>query len=692
MIIKKAIISLIAIPSIALPAAGLAVNVAQPNLEVTGKYIKSISQKDIDDTINSIVAVDALGRSFNEADVSSSNKQVGLFYHIWHGSHTPYCTPNITDLLSNDPEILFSKDTTVCGTVKNGLSSTQVVSPLDHMHYWDEPLYGFYSSSDPWIAERHLELLTMSSIDYLCLDLTNLGLYDEDYCKSQGDNDSSLMILMDKMVELADQGFDVPKVFPYFGNNDNCVGNCTKYYNLFFVNENNYNKYSKIFYRDIRSGKPLLAMGNEKGFYDDLDSNIANAFSTRIALFPYSKSSYETKNNMLWISYKYPQPVEEMNTGTKYMTVSVAQHRCGSMSATYPDATYNKHYEKTRDTWNYGSLTTKKITYNSNSGRGYSFNKSANNPNDVKRGTNLEYQWATAFDNQNNLDEVMVTGFNEWIATKMADSDDLGETFHGETTFVDQFNLEFSRDIEMTKDNDGDNFVLQNMRNTRAFKSNKAYKNVSNKNTKNINDITMWPDGRTYVDVEGDAIERTGKKLDGVSELRTNFMRSFTDGKSVPGISYTNFTNRNDISTIQMINDDENLYFRVNCVDRIDIEDPSIPFIGLFNIHGYKANRWNGYNFKLDLNKYKEGKTPLSKIKTNGSFDFESVSNVVSILSDNVFICKIPLKDLGITNEDFVIDFKVADSIGDPSNIMNYYIDGDSAPIGRLSYRYNGGK
>ena len=57
-------------------------------------------------------------------------------------------------------------------------------------------------------------------------------------------------------------------------------------------------------------------------------------------------------------------------------------------------------------------------------------------------------------------------------------------------------------------------------------------------------------------------------------------------------------------------------------------------------------------------------------------------------MQGNVFAVRIPLSALGVKGN-FTVDFKVADGISDCSNIDNYYIDGDCAPIGRLNYRYN---
>ena len=99
-------------------------------------------------TVNSLTATDALGRSFNEALVSDSNNKVGLFYWIWHGEHTSAGIFNISELLENDPDILW----------ETGVACKEK-SPINATHYWAEPLYGYYSSDDPWVIKKHLELL-----------------------------------------------------------------------------------------------------------------------------------------------------------------------------------------------------------------------------------------------------------------------------------------------------------------------------------------------------------------------------------------------------------------------------------------------------------------------------------------------------------------------------------------------------
>ena len=51
------------------------------------------------------------------------------------------------------------------------------VSPAGQFHWWSEPLYGYYNSSDEWVIRRHMELLTQAGVDFLVFDVTNCFTY-----------------------------------------------------------------------------------------------------------------------------------------------------------------------------------------------------------------------------------------------------------------------------------------------------------------------------------------------------------------------------------------------------------------------------------------------------------------------------------------------------------------------------------
>lgn len=585
-------------------------------------------------TINSTVSTDSLGRSFGESDLNGADKKVGLFYFVWHGEHLGGAIYDVEKLKKSNP---------------NGLWSVEADgTPTGNYYYWAEPLYGYYRSDDPWVIERHLELFTMSGIDYIALDLTNISVYEQ-----------NCTVLFDKIVELSEQGWAVPKVMAFLNGTDSAIDHVeriTRFYKTFYKNE----KYNNIWYTSAEDGKPIISIDVDE-YYRELEPEIRNYFHFRNTVWPMEESDSGVFEDMSWLDYVYPQRLyESVNGGV--MNVSVAQHSGGSFGLSVNPATKSE--------W-----------YNSNRGRGYDYTTGKNSAGNVLAGTNLETQWSNAL-NSVNCDEVFVTGWNEWIAAKRPQSNlpiyyNKGEKKLSASdtiaSFCDNCDLEFSRDMEMMSGGFGDNYYLQNMRNTRKFKSLRDYVFFGANATQNIQ-AKKWNNVRTYLDFSGDAMPRNAYNAAGTGK-------------------YVNNTNRNDIIKTEVSNDSEYLYVRVTMKDDITIDSDMTNNLNvLLSVNGVSGARWNGYNFVLNrtLASINQNTTKLQRVAKDGEYTFTDVSDCDMYLSGRVFSARIKLSDLGITNsKNFTVDFKVADGISDPSDIMNYYIDGDSAPIGRLNYRFN---
>jgi hypothetical protein len=54
----------------------------------------------------------------------------------------------------------------------------------------------------------------------------------------------------------------------------------------------------------------------------------------------------------------------------------------------------------------------------------------------------------------------------------------------------------------------------------------------------------------------------------------------------------------------------------------------------------------------------------------------------------NVMVVSVPLSSIGKKAKKLAIEFKVSDNVTNYDDIMDYYVTGDSAPIGRLSFSY----
>ena len=48
----------------------------------------------------------------------------------------------------------------------------------------------------------------------------------------------------------------------------------------------------------------------------------------------------------------------------------------------------------------------------------------------------------------------------------------------------------------------------------------------------------------------------------------------------------------------------------------------------------------------------------------------------------------IPLKTLGLNGNNCNLSLKVTDNLKDEKDILDYYVSGDVAPLGRLGYEY----
>lgn len=83
------------------------------------------------------------------------------------------------------------------------------VSPVGAFHYWQEPLFGYYRSSDPWIVRRHLELLSYAQVDFIMMDFTNGVIYSE-----------TTIALLDAIREMLSQGISVPRMAFMLPNNE----------------------------------------------------------------------------------------------------------------------------------------------------------------------------------------------------------------------------------------------------------------------------------------------------------------------------------------------------------------------------------------------------------------------------------------------------------------------------------------
>ena len=551
-------------------------------------------------TVNNITALDMYDRLTTIGDLRKEDKKVGVFYHVWHGTHNTGIF-DITQLLENDPDSLYDP---------NGNAD----SPVKAFHYWGEPLYGYYHSADPWVITRHVELFTMAGVDYLVYDLTNTVIYI--------DAINAIFEVLDKYQK---QGFNVPKVAFY--TNSASGQTMKRCYDLWYKD----GKYSNLWYS--MDGTHPLIIGQVDDLYRVCSEEDYNAITSlmqiRESQWP-DATRFNKREGFPWMDWDYPQ----LNySGT--ISVSLAQHPGMRMS----DGADTNH------------------------GRGFNYETFQNDESTTRMGTNVEGQWKTVFDNYDKINNVFVTGWNEWIAQKMVDGED-------RVFFVDTFNEPYSRDMEMMKGGYGDNFYLQFSRNIKkyAFSEGKHY--IYQEKTIDINDFSSsnWEGIKEYKDFEGDALERDFYRADRVEK-------------------YYDASNRNDIVSTKITHDSDNLYIRVETKD--DITSPINGDNSWMNVLISLGENKNTFNsFSYIINRTREGnKASVEKLLDN-DFVTNKVGECDIAYQGNVIQYAIPLSLINRNKDNYEVGVKICDSIQNQNDIQDYYVSGDCAPIGRLTYSY----
>ena len=483
-------------------------------------------------------------------------------------------------------------------------------SPVGQYHFWGQPMWDYYRSDDEWVIRKQIEMLTMAGVDYLYLDTTNGFLYDD-----------VTAILFEVLQDYYDQGWDVPKVMYYVATED--VSLITELYEDFYSQ----GKYEDLWFAP--DGKPMITVlsSTEWDTDDYTEGAIADFFDFRYRQWP--NDSF-LRNGWPWMEFEYPQPVH-----TDAINVSVAQHTSLKMSST-------------DDNW----------------GRGYDWSMMQNDSTLVDSGSNYESQWETVLygDEADSIRFVNVTGWNEWIALKLGSSTPY--------YMVDQFNQEYSRDIEPMSGGHGDNYYMQTIQNIREWKYTDPVHYQYADATLDISDFSEenWKEASVYRDFTGECMERDSYSFD----------------SSYP---ITDDSNRNDIASVSVLHDSDYLYMRIETLDDItDYEDGDTGWMNVLLSTGSDGDNLLGYQYCV--NRSVSLDTHTATVSEYSGSSWVTVSSAEIYTEGNVLQLCIRLSDLGLDGDDFSIEFKVTDNIQSPKKSASYYTTGDSAPIGRLSYTY----
>lgn len=548
-------------------------------------------------------AVDGLGRvlpEYEEVGPPRANKFVGVFYFLWLGQHDITDTGpfNVREIMNRHPDALKTPTSPPWG-------------PGGHMYFWDEPLFGYYLNSDPWVLRRHAYLLADAGIDTLIFDTTNNSTYRDVY-----------MELCKVFAQVREEGGSTPYI-AFMVNTDAGERAETIFRDL----------YEPGLFQDlwfIWKGKPLMLCDPEKA-----SQELRMFFTLRKAHWP--QEQINTPYAWHWEA-AYPQVYGYTDDPEKpeQINVSVAQ--------------------------NLRAANGKVTSMSRGDARGRSFHDGEldRSRGAVNYGHNAKEQWRRAL--EVNPPFLMVTGWNEWIAARF-------QSEHEPVMFVDQFDQEFSRDIEMMKGGHGDNYYYQLVDGVRKFKGMPPIPRAGDACTIDLDaGFEQWtkvvPE---YRDHSGETIHRD---FPGVSKLH-----------------YRNASGRNEFRLMRVARDTKVLYFYVRTEDPISPWRSPHWMMLLINSDQDPDTGWNGYNFIVNRKVIDENTSLIERYAENAKW--ELVGHVKYRVEGNQMHLAIPRSLCGIPdNADITLDFKWADNVVKPLEIMDFYLSGDVAPAGRFSYRY----
>ncbi len=573
-------------------------------------------------------ATDGLGRTLpmgGETREKRDDRFVGLFYWTWHVGQSAWTqrVVNVNEVVTNDPEASHDLDNPAWGA-------------LGQPHHWDEPLYGYYDTDDRWVLRRHAELLAAAGVDVIVFDNTNGTATWKD----------SYDVLFEVFDEARRDGVKTPQIaflLP-FGTGENTTAQ------LHMLYEDIYKpgKYPDLWF--YWKGKPLI-MAYPDGLIDSedpLDKEIWSFFTFRPGIAPYNVSSDDLRSNedslwkqathrnryWSWLSV-YPQVVNPNPDGTpEEMAVSVAQNWSAERGLT--------------------AMNGENVF-----GRTYTSNGYDTSENAVLKGANFAEQAQRALEIDPEF--VFVTGWNEWVAGRF------DEWCGVINAFPDEYNDEFSRDMEPSKGALKDHYYYQLVDFIRRYKGVRAAAPETGEHT--ISSLADW-----------DAVERTY-----ASYANNTFDR---DDVGYGQIRYTDESGRNDIVSAKAASDGENLYFLVGCAQQIRLTEGGGALRLLLSVPGAE-NTWEHYSHTVNCSAVSDGTAAVERF--DGGWNATPVGAAQVALEGAFLWVKIPRSALGITEGGFTVDFKWTDNTLADGDVMDFYTRGDTAPTGRFNYRYSFG-
>ena len=587
--------------------------------EVNGETVSYTVPNNYNYTMGGYAATDDLDRTlYTSTDAgaygSTGEHYVGLFYFLWQGEHGD---SGIFDL----QKIIDQVGVEAAGSTKCGK-----YGPVGAMHWFAEPLYGYYYANDAWVHRKHAELLTQANIDFLYFDTTNGYPYLH--------NAKSLMKCLH---ELNEQGFDAPQVVFY--TNSQAENVIRQVYN---------DIYKKGLYEDTWfkvNGKPVII--------GPMEANIDDFFTMKQNQWPTEQSKV---NGWPWMDFQWPSRLfrSAYDFDGAAISVSIAQH---SGTVAFSDSSlYNNHTNRGRSFWSEKRANDKILLQR--------YEEWKADPSLTNQGLNFQAQFDRAI--ETDAMYILVTGWNEWVAQRQ-------NTGNDRIWFVDTSSMEFSRDSEMMRGGYFDNYYIQLAYNVQKAKGAAP---IVVQDARNPIDVTgafdQWNAvSFTYHDAVGDTVDR-----DAIGFGRTKYTN--TSGRNDIKAAKVTSDTKNVYFYVEC----------AEAITAADSSSSWMKLYVDADSNG--TTGWYGYDFIINNEVKGDGTTTVAKYNgADGKYGFETCGEVSFKLDGNKMMIAVPQEMLGMTGyRELCFQFKWADSDTVYDEMEDFYCDGDAAPLGRMNYVY----
>ena len=503
-------------------------------------------------------------------------------------------------------------------------------SPLwpnpDHvpMLHWGEPLFGYYQSEDEWVLRRHAQMFVDAGIDVLFFDATNGYSYRPVYMK-----------LFKILSELKAQGFKVPQFAFYLSPGTRGSGTCTLtdlWQDLY-----SHGYFSELWFK--WKGKPIVICHDNRPMKKEIRD-----------FFTFRRPTWRTPdipNTWYWEGNSKQRVARDEKGNPEQIPVSVS---CAGSPKGYSVGVSEAYFGE--------KILSRSFTYEKGG-----LDK---RPNASHYGFFFEEQIQTAL--REDPPVAFVTQFNEWLVPYLTRKTNTLYEMRHEILLQDQYDIENSRDIEPMRGGYKDAYYFKLISFVRRFKGLDAPAVATEKISDGLK--ISWADWEKvspeYVEPLGDTAPR------------------FFKGYDACGI-YENKTGRNEFSKIKLALSDDKLFAYAQTAKDITPREPKNWMTLFVKVRANPDKGWNGYQFAINRENA-DANTAFGEKYENGKW--EKIGKAQMKCEGKNLVLSVDRKTLGIENDaDAKLEFKWADNIAS-DDIMDFYVNGDSAPRGRLNYLF----